>query len=852
MTSSSYMVDREILGSARTIIDAHSNAPFSQQTQHNTYRGSYGTSSPIPFTTTNTNHHHHGYGNGSNESYESKKVIVDLQDQIRLLKKDLEKKDALILELTSMKDPHKTDHFETAKYEALVGQERSAFEGARRELDQYRTKVEGLTQDLRETTIKSAAKDERINELKREIESLKKEHESLNQANNQLRLHMRELESNVGSYESVASKSSLTISSLQKDAKERQEQIMELQSRVRTHMEEREASERKTEGLHNKLQELFSQLSVTLGGEFGQPTAASFDNLMARISDINGENTTLKGRLVKLEEITRSVENEAHANRSTIQQMANQLHVYEQNAVSHRLQMDSIKAERDTAFNDREAMKHELETMKSRLDSVQKAWQNTRGELDQRENQYSSNESHVKQLENDLLYAKTMFDTFKQQVGQLLSDGYVKVEPKDDEIKEKIQLLMQSSKDRGVIITNLQNQKEQISKQLQEQIEINKETENKRRHAESHLHELEHRLKNLDNDYTTTEVYRENLKQDKAKFLHFLERLAAIMKIENISNELGYELNPDVILSRAEQLMKLEKDSIVDQKTSIYSLQRKIKQLKEQMENKDLHLDLLRKKVIALEEGRAAKTDLEREIDDHVMLSRKMKVKVDHLTQQVTDLKQENIQLKAQITDIQILKNRLVDQDKEIRRLLEDVDKLQNIRDKQAVKLSNLQDKIHSVDDEANRSLLSSDNAVRALSNEVRFLKSSLEQITEREHRLLDFRSLISRMLGLDSKTLSIPDYEITARLERLLSVVQPTMAIPVVPISSSAAATTSNNFTHQQQPPVEHHYHHNHQNIHSAHVRHRSPSPVSRRSEASHRARSLSPLHVGIDPRTY
>jgi chromosome segregation ATPase len=131
--------------------------------------------------------------------------------------------------------------------------------------------------------------------------------------------------------------------------------------------------------------------------------------------------------------------------------MANQLHVYEQNAVGHHLQLDSIKAERDVALNDKAAIKTELETVKSRLDSVQKAWQNTRGELDQRENKFSSHESYLKQLENDLLYAKTSFDAFKQQVGQLLSDGYVKVEPKEDEIKEKIHLLMQSSKDRGVV-----------------------------------------------------------------------------------------------------------------------------------------------------------------------------------------------------------------------------------------------------------------------------------------------------------------------------------------------------------------------------------------------------------------
>ncbi|CAF4373864.1 unnamed protein product, partial [Adineta steineri] len=184
-------------------------------------------------------------------------------------------------------------------------------------------------------------------------------------------------------------------------------------------------------------------------------------------------------------------------------------------------------------------------------------------------------------LENDVVYIKSCFDAFKQQIGQLLSDGYVKVEPKEDEIKEKVQLLMQSSKDRGVIITNLQNQKEQLAKQLQEQIDINKEVDKKRAHTETHLYELENRFKTLNMNCTTAEVYRESHKQDKAKFHHFLERLGSIMKIENISNDLGYELNPDVLLQRVEQLMKIENNSIIDQKTSTYNLQRKIQQLKE-------------------------------------------------------------------------------------------------------------------------------------------------------------------------------------------------------------------------------------------------------------------------------
>ena len=232
-------------------------------------------------------------------------------------------------------------------------------------------------------------------------------------------------------------------------------------------MEEREAYERRNDGLTKKLQELFAQLGMTLGTDFGLANVGSSDILMNRvrqsvesisliafpsqIADMNSENISLKGKLIKLEETLRVVETESQANRATIQQMSNQLNSFDHNNLNYRHQLDSMRAERDSAFNDREAMRRELETVQSRLDSVQKAWQNTRGELDQRENRFSTNELHLKQLENDLGYARSCFEAFKQQVGQLLSDGYVKVESKEEEIKEKIQLLMQSSKDRGLV-----------------------------------------------------------------------------------------------------------------------------------------------------------------------------------------------------------------------------------------------------------------------------------------------------------------------------------------------------------------------------------------------------------------
>lgn len=158
--------------------------------------------------------------------------------------------------------------------------------------------------------------------------------------------------------------------------------------------------------------------------------------------------------MIQIEERNRVLESDFNAKNSTLQQITNQLYSYEHHNSNHRLQLDSMRAERDAALNDKENIKKELDTVKARLDSVQKAWQNAQGELNQRETRFTSHELHLQQLDNDLSYAKSCLDAFKQQVAQLLSDGYIKVEPKEDEIKEKIQLLMHSSKDRGVVSSN--------------------------------------------------------------------------------------------------------------------------------------------------------------------------------------------------------------------------------------------------------------------------------------------------------------------------------------------------------------------------------------------------------------
>ncbi len=215
-----------------------------------------------------------------------------------------------------------------------------------------------------------------------------------------------------------------------------------------------------------------------------------------------------------------------------------------------------------------------------------------------------------------------------------------------------------------------------------------------------------------------------------------MERLGNILKVSQISADIGLDMNVDLLVARAEQLIKMEGDSIQDKQTNIYNLQRKVKSLKEQLDNKDLHLDLLRKKLSALEEERVGKTALEREVDDHVAMSKKFKIKVEKLTEQLSSLKCENSDLKAQLLEHHSFKGRTSDQEKEIRKLIEKISELESVKEKQSIKITKLRDELDSVTKEVNKTRDSSDGAVQALSSELRHLKMELEKTHSREKQV--------------------------------------------------------------------------------------------------------------------
>ena len=88
-----------------------------------------------------------------------------------------------------------------------------------------------------------------------------------------------------------------------------------------------------------------------------------------------------------------------------------------------------------------------------------------------------------------------------------------------------------------------------------------------------------------------------------------------------------------------------------DRTTTIYSLQRKSKTLKQQLESKDFQIALSKKKITELEEILKDRSRIENERDDTSLRHQKLQRKCDRLSDELKQNKDMVIQLKAKLME---------------------------------------------------------------------------------------------------------------------------------------------------------------------------------------------------------
>ncbi|XP_069867194.1 coiled-coil domain-containing protein 170 isoform X6 [Dipodomys merriami] len=114
-------------------------------------------------------------------------------------------------------------------------------------------------------------------------------------------------------------------------------------------------------------------------------------------------------------------------------------------------------------------------------------------------------------------------------------------------------------------------------------------------------------------------------------------------------------------------------------------------------------------------------------------------------------------------------KFKTLEQTKAIEDLNKSRDRLEKVKEKVEKQLTSVKSELGSLEHEARENKERSRTMIQVVTSEVKTLKKSLEEAMKREKQLVDFREIVSQMLGLNMTTLALPDYEIIKCLERLI-----------------------------------------------------------------------------------
>uniref|UniRef100_A0A8C2T4Y7 Coiled-coil domain containing 170 n=2 Tax=Coturnix japonica TaxID=93934 RepID=A0A8C2T4Y7_COTJA len=645
---------------------------------------------------------------------------------------------------------------------------RAAAETAQSELAALSVKYDCAHSELLELRSRMISKETSLKELKSEAENYKEN--SARQASLLLSLQTRVQETEEELSMVVASKkqAELTAQAALKENWELKEKLHELNARLNKYLNECEESKKESYRMSRRYEELLSQLSEFLDTDIKGKEKPQ-EHLMSKAFEICKENVALKAQVTALQEDINGHEMESKASRETIMRLVSEVTKEQKKAAGYYEDMEKLSKDLDSARIARQSLEMDIRNLQDKLKANQKAWEASKQELHSLKISFSELDGNLKSSKEEARTAQSALETFRQQIATLLSSGSQTVLPSEKDILKRVQEISCKEETEGRTVSQLETQIAKLTETLENQTRSYQEALERNRKVEKHSESFQDQLKHLEEELLSIGMIQDGLKLEKQKYMNFLEQLNEKMKLDSIAAEVGFDMNVNAILARVEQLVKLEGDAVIENKTVTYSLRRKLKTQKEKLESKELHMKLLRQKINQLEEEKQVRTSLAMERDEANLTVRKLQKMIERLQKQLDLARETNTDLKAKLSETNELKIRTLEQDRTIEELNKSQGKLERMKEKAEKQLNSVKSELNLKEQKATEEKEKAKNMLEVASSEMKVLKTTLEELAKRERQLADFREVISRMLGLDLDSLALPDYEIITRLEGLI-----------------------------------------------------------------------------------
>nr|XP_021150415.1 coiled-coil domain-containing protein 170 isoform X3 [Columba livia] len=612
------------------------------------------------------------------------------------------------------------------------------------------------------------SKEASFQELKAEAESYKENNARQMSRLLSLQTRIQEMEEEACVLTSSKNQAEVTAQAVSKENWELKEKLHEQNAKLNKYLNQCEESMTQASKISRKYEEFLTQLSGFLDADIREKEKPQ-EYLTSKVSEIRKENLTLKDQVAALQEATNVHEMESKASRETIMRLVSEVSKEQQKAAGYYQNMEKLSKDLDSAIIRKESLEMEIRNLQDKLTDNQKDLDALKQELHNLKKSSSELDGSLKSSREEARTAQSSLVAFKEQIAALLGRRSAIVKPSEKAILERIQEINCKEESKEIMVSQLETQIAKLTEALENQTRLYQEALKRSRKAEKCSETFQDQLKQLEDELLSVDLIQDGLKLEKQKYLKFLEQLNEKMKLDNLATEVGFDMNLDAILARVEQLVKLEGDAVIENKTVAYSLRRKLKTQKEKLESKELHMNLLRQKITQLEEEKQVRTALAVERDEANLTVRKLHKMIERLQKQLDLAKETNTDLKAKLSETNELKIKTLEQSRTIEELSKSQGKLERMKEKTEEQLTCVKSELLLKERKATEDKEKAKNMLEAVTSEIKVLKTTLAELAKRERQLADFREVVSQMLGLDIASLALPDYEIITRLEGLI-----------------------------------------------------------------------------------
>ncbi|KAM9233940.1 coiled-coil domain-containing protein 170 [Dugong dugon] len=652
---------------------------------------------------------------------------------------------------------------------------RNVAENAQSELAATLVKFKCAQSELQDLRSKMLSKEVSCQELKAEMESYKENNARKSSLLSSLRDRVQELEEESVALSSSKIRTEITAHSAIKENQGLKKKVIDLEEKLQKCLKENEENKNEVSKNCRKQEKFLSQLHDCLDLD-EKDEKASDEDLILKLSllslqlrELCKENSSVKGQIVTLEENINVHEMEAKASRETIMRLAEEVNRQQEKAASCLEEKDKLSQDLLRATEAKEALEKEVKIFQERLLAGQQVWDALKQELSHLKKSSYELEKSLKASQDEVAASQSQYSSFRQKIAALLKGSWGMTGATEDAILERICKVGSQEESRKRMVSQLEAQISKLVEQLGNETELHQKSLQRAQKAENKLETLQVQVTHLEGELVSGDFLRDNLNFEKQKYLKFLDQLSEKMKLDQMAAELGFDMRLDVVLARTEQLVRLESHAVIENKMIAHNLQRKLKTQKERLESKELHMSLLRQKIAQLQGEKQAHTALAVERDEATLAVRKLEKKVERLQKELSACRESNTELKAKLAHTNELKIKTLEQTKTIEDLNKSRDQLEKMKEKAEKKLMSVKSELDTTEHEAKDHKERSRNMIEVVTSEMKTLKKSLEEAEKREKQLVDFRQVISQMLGLNVTSLALPDYEIIKCLERLI-----------------------------------------------------------------------------------